>query len=112
MLLLCACKAHVCILPAGTMLVRKWNPLFTENLDTETKEKVMITEKKTPQQINRKTFLQKERLSKNWNGMFILIEIFNLALMNYFHFNDNSYFLFSGAENGTEHSKNISKKMM
>lgn len=39
--------------------------------------------------------------------MFILIEIFNLALMNYFHFNDNSYFLFSGAENGTEHSKNI-----
>lgn len=24
--------------------------------------------------------------------MFILIEIFNLALMNYFHFNDNSYF--------------------
>lgn len=41
--------------------------------------------------------------------MFILIEIFNLAMMNYFHFNDNSYFLFSGAENGTEHSKNISK---
>lgn len=89
------------------MLVRIWNPLFTENLDTETKEKVMITEKKPPQQINTKTFLQKERLSKNWNGMFILIEIFNLALMNYFHFNDNSYFLFSGAENGTEHSKNI-----
>lgn len=37
------------------------------------------------------------------------MEIFNLAVMNYFHFNNNSYFLFGGAENGTEQSKNISK---
>jgi len=46
------------------MLVRKRNSLFTENLDTETKEEVMITGKK-PTKNPTKTFLQKERLSKH-----------------------------------------------
>lgn len=47
MLFLCICKAYVQqILPAVTMLVKKLNSLFTENMDIETKEDVMITDKK------------------------------------------------------------------
>lgn len=46
MLFLCICKAYVHILPAVTMLVKKLNSVFTENLDIETKEDVMITDKK------------------------------------------------------------------
>lgn len=35
---------------------------------------------------------KKKDLLKKWNGMFILIEIFNLAMLSYFHFNNTSYF--------------------
>lgn len=68
MLLLCACKPHVCIIPAGTMLVRKWKPLFTENLDTETKEKVMITEENHPNKSTQKPSCKKKDFLKTEMG--------------------------------------------
>lgn len=48
------------------MLGKKLNSLFTANLDMETKEDVMITDRKIkPQKTKTKTFLQREKLSEN-----------------------------------------------
>lgn len=66
MLFLCICKAYVHVLPAVTMLGKKLNSLFTANLDMETNEDVMITDRKIkPQKTKTKTFLQREKLSEN-----------------------------------------------
>lgn len=70
-------------LQAVSVLFRKKNLLVVENLCIETEC--------YDHRIKHLSYPLNKLLEKK-KGMFILIEIFNLAMLSYFHFSNTSYF--------------------
>lgn len=71
-------------LQAVSVLFRKKNLLVVENLCIETEC--------YDHRIKHLSYPLNKLLEKKKKGMFILIEIFNLAMLSYFHFSNTSYF--------------------